>query len=269
MDVRLIPHRRESAAWNLALEEALFLKSKEKLKQGLPVQPVVKTYSFRKPSVVLGHRQDINEVDSQYIEEQGLDMTMRTTGGGSVYLGREDLQYSLILPTHYNKNLLSKVNSKITNSLQNLGLPAQLKNKTGHDIVRVDDKGSIFDAQRRYKNLILHHGTTLVDNFDYDHMPQALKASKKELKTLETGNLWLRQLEQVKEKALVKSFQQNLPEETSVKKKDYTGEEIKLARKLYKEFYTDKNKYSDGKKKFGICYLTDSEYDMEEYAEED
>ena len=43
--------------------------------------------------------------------------------------------------------------------------------------------------------------------------------------------------------------------------------EIKFARELYKEFYFKYEAFSVGKKKFGICYRPDTEYDMEKYSE--
>ncbi len=265
--IRIIPFRRESAAWNLALEEALFLKAKEKLNKGQEVPTIIKTYSFSKPSVVLGHRQILEEVDHEYIDNQGLNLTMRTTGGGSVYLGKNDVQYSIITTEPYSKEFLKKINSQIVEALQDAGFPAALIKKNNHDIVRVKGKGTIFDAQRRYKNLTLHHGTTLVDNFDYDHMNAALKATKQEKKILEEGNLWLRQLKQIKEKQLIKNFEKNFSQEEKIIKKDYTEDELKLAKQLYKTYYSNRKKWSDGKKKHGICYLTDTDYDMDLYAE--
>ena len=269
MKVRIIPHRRTEAAWNLALEEALFLKSKQDLLEGKEVQPVVKLYSFAKPSVILGYMQRISEIDYDYCREVGVDVTMRTTGGGSVYLGRNDLQYSLIIPTDYSKEVLRKINTSLVHSFQDVGLNANLKTVDKHSVVRMNEKSFVFDAQRRFKNLLLHHGTTLVDNSDYDHMPKALKASKEEIDDLASGNLWLRQKAEVREKALIKSFEKNLPRDASVIKKDFTSEELKLAKKLYKNFYTDKESISEGKKKFGICYLPSTLYDMEQYAESD
>jgi len=269
MKIRLIPHQRAEAAWNLALEEAVFLKAKQALIAGEEVQPVVKLYSFDKPSVILGHHQRLAEIDYEFCKEMGVDVTMRTTGGGSVYLGEHDLQYSMILPTTYSIDLLHKINTQITNALGDVGFTPQIKIKDKHPVIRMQDRGFVFDAQRRFKNLLLHHGTTLVDNADYTNMPQALKATPEELDTLTNGNIWLRQLQQVRESELVKAFNKNLPEHDSVVRKDYTNEEIKLAKKLYKEHYTNKEAFGQGNKPFGICYLTSTGYDMENYAEKD
>ncbi len=100
-------------------------------------------------------------------------------------------------------------------------------------------------------------------------MPKALKASKEELEDMQTGNIWLRDKTNVRERALIKGLNKNLPENSSVYKKDFTKDEIKLAKKLYKEFYTNENNFSSGKKKFGICYLPSTAYDMNLYKTED
>lgn len=269
MKIRIVPHQRASAAWNLALEEALFLKAKERAQAGLEVEPVVKLYSFDKPSVVLGHRQRLSEIDDAYCEDQGIAVTMRTTGGGSVYLGKNDLQYSLILQEQYNKQLLHRINSSIVTALNDVGFEPKIIDKDNHPVVRLQQRGFVFDAQRRFKDVLLHHGTTLVDNTDYDHMPAALKATEQELDTLTHGNIWLQQVQEVRESELVRSFEKYLPEEASVRTKDFTSDEITLARQLYKKHYTNKDSYRHGTKKFGICYLTSTGYDMEQYAEED
>jgi len=269
MKLRIVPFQRANAAWNLALEESLFLRAKQDVLRGKQVQPIVKMYSFSRPSVILGYMQKISEIDHDFCKSHKIDVTMRTTGGGSVYLGRNDMQYSLILPQLYSKQLLTQINTNIVHAMQDVGFSPQLITKTGHSVVRLDKRGVIFDAQRRFKNVLLHHGTTLVDNYDYEHMPKALKTTGEELNTLTYGNIWLRQKQQVRERALIKAFEKNLPEGDSVVVKDYTSTELKLARSLYKSFYTNPAAYEGGKKDYGICYLTDSPYDMEQYTEQD
>jgi len=271
--VRVIPHLRASAAWNLALEEAIFLKAKLDMFKGREVQPVVRLYSFERPSVILGYRQRAEEVDLDFCREFGIDVTMRTTGGGSVLLGEKDLQYSLLLPLNYSKDLLKLINERIISSLQDVGFSPNLITKTGHPVIRLDGKAFVFDAQRRaYKNgsdLILHHGTTLVDNSDYENMHQALKATKQEIEDLRDGNVWIGRQKQFREADLVSAFQKNLPDNATIRVKDFTAEEIKLARRLYEIFYTNPEEIKSGKKKFGICYLPSTPYNMAWYTAKD
>src|SRR3989344_1661580 len=158
MKVRIIPHQRASVSWNLALEESLFLRAKQDLLEGKEIQPIIKLYSFSRPSVVLGYMQKLSEIDYDYCNESKVDVTMRTTGGGSVYLGKNDLQYSLILPTDYSKELLRRINTSIIHSLQDVGFSPQLKMLDNHPVIRMNNKSFVFDAERRFKNLLLHHG---------------------------------------------------------------------------------------------------------------
>ena len=270
--VRVIPHMRDSAAWNLALEEALYLKAVESFRKGLLVQPVVRLYSFSKPTVVLGNSQRLSEINYQYCENNGIDVTMRKTGGGSVYLGPEELQYSLLLPEQFTLELLRKINQSIVDSLQDIGFSPTLTRKTGHDIVMMDGKEFVFDAQRRFgfgKSVLLHHGTTLVGFPNFAHIKNALKATPYHINVLQSGNLWLEQRSTVKEQALIRAFEKNLPRGASIIHKDFTEEEIAIAKKLFNEFYTDQKSISSGKKEYGICYLTDSPYDMHQYTEID
>jgi lipoate-protein ligase A len=269
MKFRIIPHGREKASWHLALEEALFLKAKEKILKGEVPQPIIRMYSFQKPSVILGYMQNILEVDADLCKELKVDLTMRSTGGGSVYLGKEDLQYSLLLPTIYNKELLRKINLSISDSLQDVGFSPELKTNNNHTVIRMNNKSFVFDAERRFKNLLLHHGTTLVNNFDYGAQSDILKATQSEIEDMGNGMLWLKQIQEVKEKALVKALERNLPKDSSVQFKDFTSEEIKLAKELHKNFYANKKAFSAGSKKFGICYLPSTQYDMELYTKED
>tara|TARA_Y100000034_G_scaffold107833_1_gene137745 strand:- start:10524 stop:11336 length:813 start_codon:yes stop_codon:yes gene_type:complete len=268
MKFRLISHETEDAAWHLALEEALFLKSKEDLLKGKFVQPIVRLYSFAKPSVILGYKQKIDEIDKEFCAENDVRVTMRSTGGGSVFLSPEELQYSLILPLNYSKNLLKEINMKIINALKDSGFHANIKNIDNHSVVRLNDKSFVFDAERRFLNLLLHHGTVLVDNKDYDKMPNALRANHENIHDMATGNLWLREIQEIKKELLVKTFEKNLSNNDFIKK-GFTNDELKLAKELYDKFYNNKEVISSGKKKFGICYLPSTIYNMERYTRKD
>ena len=276
--VRIVPHIKASAAWNLALEEALLIKAKERLQKGKKVDPIVHTYSFNKPTVVLGYEQQISEIDMAYCQEQDVHVTMRKSGGGSVFLSSEEIQYGLILAENYTPKLLSTINKSLIDGFNDQGIHPQLVKKDGQDILRHHNRGFVFDAQKRillnsatpgtYQHLLLHHGTILIDDEDYDHMPSALKASDEDLKVLEKGNIWLREKEQVKSQSLIKSLTRNLSKiGAKAKVKDVTEDEYALAKKLYNEYYNKPDEWDGGKKKFGICYRTDTPYDMEDYSE--
>lgn len=278
------PHIKESASYHLALEEVLYVKALEDLKIFGTFNPIIRLYSFSKPSVILGYSQRISEIDLSYCIENGVDVTMRKTGGGSVYLGAGDIQYSLILPIKYSRNLLKDINERIMAALQDVGFSPQLVNENDHVVIRMQQKSFVFDAQRRSivfqgeiynpKFALLHHGTILIDDSDYNHMPKALKATPRNVWELKTGNIWLRNKDQVAEHILIKALQKNLPLGLQVKKEDYTNEELTSTKKLQVDFYSNPKMFSDGKKKYGICYRPTlaapfTRYNMEKYAEEE
>ena len=283
--IRIVPYRRAQAAWNLALEEALYIKSLEKLKDEGTFIPIVRLYSFSSPSVILGNRQRISEIDYTYCIKNNVEVTMRKTGGGSVYLGRNDIQYTFILPVRYSRDILFSINSQLVNGLTRAGYTPVLTEENNHPVIRLQQKSFVFDAQKRSiiyngdienpKFAILHHGTILIDNRDYDHMPSALKADKKTLEKIQKGNVWLARYRFITEQLIVDALQRSLPFAISQSfVQDYTAEEIILAKELYQDFYANPEKFSDGKKRYGICYIPtlmdkSTEYDMEKYVEQE
>lgn len=279
--VRVVPYIKDSCAMNLAREEALFHLAKEELKNKGIFDPIIGLYSFNKKSVILGNQQPMSEIDLKYCEENDIDVTMRKTGGGSVFLSPNEMQYFYILPFKYSRQLLKNINIRIQAALGNAGFSPKLKLINNFHILRMnEDLSFVFDAQRGsmvYRGdennpyfMLLHHGTILVDDSEYkDHMANALKANEQETKRFYSGNFWLKNQREVGKQELIKSLQKTLPFNSRIKIKNYTQEENNLAKKFHDEFYSDKAKFSNGKKAYGICYLPGPDYDMNKYRVEE
>lgn len=274
--VRVVSHFCGSAAMNLAREEALFLRSVDELKIKGSFNPIIGLYSFSRPSVILGNQQPISEVDAHYCDENDIDITMRKTGGGSVFLSPEEMQYFYILPFKYSRDLLRRINIRIQAGLGDAGFSSQLRLINNHHVLRIGkDNSFVFDAQRSrivYRgdinnpaHILLHHGTILIDDKDYGHMPHALKAPPEIAMKLQKGNLWLRNEQELKIGRLIQVLQKNLPFYAKTYRKDFSSDELELAQKLYDEFYSIRSKFSCGKKSYGICYIPGPDYDMEKY----
>jgi hypothetical protein len=278
--VRVVPHFSGSAAMNLAKEEALFLGAAEELKKSGKFDPIVGLYSFVNPSVILGYRQPLEEIDLSYIDEHNIDVTMRKTGGGSVFLSPDEMQYYYILPFKYRESILHSINKGIQTGLGDAGFSAQIKLINKHHVLRMDEDHSfVFDAQRRRfvfrgdvnnpLHLFLHHGTILVDDREYGHMPSALMAPPKIAERLQTGNVWLRNKQQIGMQRLIKVLQRSLPLNSETYTKNFEPEEINVAQGLHDDYYSVRNRFSDGKKAYGICYLPGPDYDMNKYMTEE
>ena len=89
---RLLNMRKNCAAMNMAIDEAILLAQKE---QQLPT---LRFYDWTQPAFSFGYFQDIAaEVDVAACSAEGIELVKRMTGGGTVVHGWE-LTWTLILP---------------------------------------------------------------------------------------------------------------------------------------------------------------------------
>ena len=88
---RLITSGRGSAAWNMALDEALLGSFAE------GERPILRLYSWE-PSLSLGRFSNLSSsIEAAALEAKQLPVVRRMTGGGILVHG-DDLSYSLVLP---------------------------------------------------------------------------------------------------------------------------------------------------------------------------
>ena len=85
---RLLPYARHDAAWNMALDEALFEVGGE---------TTLRFYGWSPHAISLGHFQGRRGEDLSPLLNSGMTVVRRMTGGGAIVHGRE-LTWSLCLP---------------------------------------------------------------------------------------------------------------------------------------------------------------------------
>jgi lipoate-protein ligase A len=93
MDWDFLNTGENTAAYNMALDESLFLLYKPAL-----VNPLFRIYAFSRPSVTLGYGQEFSQ--NPWKRQPELAIVRRITGGKAV-LHANDLTYSIILPDNY------------------------------------------------------------------------------------------------------------------------------------------------------------------------
>ena len=75
----------------MAEDEAIFKEA-----QRVPAPPTLRFYGWSKPSVSLGHFQNVDsEIDVSFCRKEGIDMVRRLTGGKAVYHD-DDFTYAVI-----------------------------------------------------------------------------------------------------------------------------------------------------------------------------
>lgn len=113
-----------------------------------------------KPSVVVGkHQNALAEIDTVYLEEQGILLARRISGGGAVYHDPGNLNYAFITnesPGDFIK--FKKYTAPVIAALQELGLPAYMGKR--NELLSGDRKIS-GTASHVFKSRVLHHGTLL------------------------------------------------------------------------------------------------------------
>ena len=142
--------------WNMAFDEWLL--------QCGPDEPVFRLWR-NEPSVIIGHNQvAAQEVNLEYLRQNGIKLARRVTGGGAVYHDLQNLNYSFAGP------IGSVCPDLFAEALQSLGLPAELSGR--NDIFVAGRKISGY-ARSVWHNRELVHGTLMYD-VDIDTLTAAL-----------------------------------------------------------------------------------------------
>lgn len=113
-------------------------------------------------TIVIGQNQNAEaEINRAFVEEHGIHVVRRTTGGGAVYHDLGNLNYSFITDAGDAERLtMERFTVPIVNALRGLGLQAEA---SGRNDILVEGRKVSGTAQRLFRNRILHHGTLLFD----------------------------------------------------------------------------------------------------------
>lgn len=128
------------------------------------------------PAIIVGKNQNtLEEVNQQYVEDEGIQVVRRITGGGAVYHDLGNLNFSIItLTTDMERIDFKKYNIPIVEALGKLGINAEL---SGRNDMTIDGKKFSGIAQSVWKKRVLNHGTLLFDT-DLEVLSKALKVKQ-------------------------------------------------------------------------------------------
>ena len=113
-------------------------------------------------TIVIGQNQNAEEeINRTFVEEHGIHVVRRTTGGGAVYHDLGNLNYSFITDAGDAEKLtMERFTLPVVNALRGLGLRAEA---SGRNDILVEGRKVSGTAQRLLNGRILHHGTLLFD----------------------------------------------------------------------------------------------------------
>ena len=144
------PHT--DSAFNLALEELL-------------VREIDNEIFFlwqNAPAVIIGRNQNtLAEINSDFIQQNKINVTRRNTGGGAVYHDLGNVNYSYIVNFEEGKSVnFADFAVPVIKTLAEMGVTAEF---SGRNDILINGRKISGSAQSRIGNRILFHGTLLFD----------------------------------------------------------------------------------------------------------
>ncbi|MCH4888860.1 lipoate--protein ligase [Acidaminobacter sp. JC074] len=112
-----------------------------------------------KRSVLIGKNQNaLAEVNYDYVKENDIDVVRRLSGGGTVFCDLGNTNFAFIVTDKKSFSDFRKFTKPILEVLQKLGVNAEF---SGRNDLTIEGKKFSGNAQYKYKDRLLHHGTLL------------------------------------------------------------------------------------------------------------
>ena len=165
--------------YNLALEEYVF----EKLDRSSDWLLLWQNYN----TIVIGKYQNtVEEINAEYVRENGIYVARRLSGGGAVYHDKGNLNYTIIVDQNedFDFNFRYFV-VPVTETLKSFGIDAEF---SGRNDVTIDGKKFSGNSQYVKQNRIMHHGCIMVDS-NLSNVASALKVKPVKMESKSTKSV--------------------------------------------------------------------------------
>lgn len=169
-----VPNENNDPRVNLAIETFLL--------QEMPLDEPILLFYINEPSIIIGRNQNtIEEINKEYVEEHGIHVVRRLSGGGAVYHDLGNLNFSFIMPDDGDSfRDFEKLTMPIVEALQEMGVKgAHLKGR--NDLV-IDDMKFSGNAMYATNGRMFAHGTIMFDS-DINEVVNALKVKKDKIES--------------------------------------------------------------------------------------
>lgn len=156
--------------FNLALEEYVV--------KNVPVESLFIIWQ-NSPVVVIGKNQNaLAEVNMEFLEKENIALVRRISGGGAVYHDLGNLNFTFVAKKGQGVVFdFERFTNPIIKTLDKIGIKAT---HNGRNDITIDGKKFSGNAQFRYRDKVMHHGTILY-NVNLENMVQALNVSEEKI----------------------------------------------------------------------------------------
>lgn len=159
--------------YNIALEEYCF--------RNLRHHGKIFILWINEPAIIVGKNQNtIEEVNTEYLKDNNIQVVRRISGGGAVYHDHNNLNYTIISNEEKGAEFDFKTFSQpVIDTLADLGVRAEF---TGRNDIVINGMKICGNAQAYLKGRVMHHGCLLFDT-DLSVLSKALEQPKDIIKS--------------------------------------------------------------------------------------
>lgn len=138
-------------------------------------------FYINKPSIIIGKNQNtIEEINTDYVEDNDIIVVRRLSGGGAVYHDLNNLNFSFLTKDDGDSfNNYKKFTQPVVDALAKLGVKAEL---SGRNDILAEGRKVSGNAQYAIKGRMFSHGTLLFKT-DIDAVASALKVKKDKIES--------------------------------------------------------------------------------------
>lgn len=158
---------------NLALEEYVLQNFGEK--------DTYLLFYVNKPSIIIGRNQNsVEEINTEYVDQNGIKVVRRLSGGGAVYHDEGNLNFSFITKDDGDSfHNFAKFTQPVVEALNKMGVPAKLEGR--NDLV-IEGRKFSGNAMYSTKGRMFSHGTLMLDS-EIEHVVSALNVKKEKIES--------------------------------------------------------------------------------------
>lgn len=158
---------------NLAIEEYVL--------RNLDVNESYLLFYINEPSIIIGKNQNTaEEINTEYVEEKGIKVVRRLSGGGAVYHDLGNLNFSFITKDDGESfHNFQKFTEPVVKALKKLGINAEL---SGRNDILAEGKKISGNAMFSTRGRMFSHGTLMFD-VNVDDVVASLKVKKDKIES--------------------------------------------------------------------------------------
>lgn len=138
-------------------------------------------FYVNEPSIIIGKNQNsIEEINTDYVEGQGIKVVRRLSGGGAVYHDEGNLNFSFITKDDGDSfHNFAKFTEPVVKALNSINVPAEL---IGRNDLLIEGRKFSGNAQFSSRGRMFSHGTLMLDS-NIEHIVSALNVNQEKIES--------------------------------------------------------------------------------------